>query len=191
MKKLVVFASGNGTNAENIIKYGRRTGKYEVAYVAVNKPDAYVIKRAEKLNVPVFLFDRKDLYENGRVLDFLKRENPDLIVLAGFLWLIPSDIVSAFEKKIINIHPALLPKYGGKGMYANHVHEAVKKNGEKETGITIHYVDEKFDNGDIIFQKSVKINPEDTPEDIASKVHDLEYIFYPKIIVKLISGCNK
>ena len=191
MKKLVVFASGSGTNAENIIKYGRRTGKYEVAYVAVNKPDAYVIKRAEKLNVPVFLFDRKDLYENCKVLDFLKHEEPDLIVLAGFLWLVPSDIVSAFEKKIINIHPALLPKYGGKGMYGNRVHEAVKKNGEKETGITIHYVDEKFDNGDIIFQKSVKINPGDTPDDIASKVHDLEYIFYPKIIVKLISGCNK
>ncbi len=191
MKKIIVFASGNGSNAENIIKYGRKTGKYEVAYVAVNKPDAYVIKRAEKLNVPVFLFDRRALYETGEVLDFLRKESPDLIVLAGFLWLIPADIIEAFDKKIINIHPALLPKYGGKGMYGSKVHEAVKANGETETGITIHYVDEKFDNGTVIFQKSVKINPEDTPEDIASKVHDLEYVFYPKIIVKLISGCHQ
>ncbi len=191
MKKIIVFASGSGTNAENIIKYGRKTGKYEVSHVAVNKPDAYVIKRAEKLNVPVFLFNRKDLYETGKVLNFLKQESPDLIVLAGFLWLVPDDIVREFDRKIINIHPALLPKYGGKGMYGNKVHEAVKANGETETGITIHYVDEKFDNGDIIFQKSVKIAPEDSPEDIASKVHDLEYVFYPKIIVKLISGCNK
>ena len=191
MKKIIVFASSNGSNAENIIKYGRKTGKYEVSYISVNNPNAYVIKRAEKLNVPIFLFNKRDFYETDTVLDFLKKENPTLIVLAGFLWLVPSKIVKAFEGKIINIHPALLPKYGGKGMYGNNVHFAVKKNNEKETGITIHYVDEKFDNGDIIFQKSVKINPEDSIEDIANKVHELEYVYYPKIIVKLVSGCNK
>ena len=191
MKKVIVFASGSGTNAENIAKYGEKSGKYKVSHIAVNKPDAFVIKRAEKLGIPVFLFDRKDLYENGKVLEFLKRENPDLIVLAGFLWLVPKDIVEAFNKKIINIHPALLPKYGGKGMYGDNVHKAVKENGETETGITIHYVDEKFDNGDIILQKKVKISPQDTIEDIASKVHDLEYVYYPKVIVKLVSGCNQ
>jgi len=191
MKKVIVFASGSGTNAENITKYGEKSGKYKVTHIAINKPDAYVIQRAEKLGIPVFLFNRKDLYENSRVLEFLKKENPDLIVLAGFLWLVPENIVKEFPRKIINIHPALLPKYGGKGMYGDNVHKAVKENGESKTGITIHYVDEKFDNGDIIFQKEVKILPEDTIEDIASKVHDLEYVYYPKIIVKLVSGCNQ
>jgi phosphoribosylglycinamide formyltransferase-1 len=191
MKKVIVFASGSGTNAENIVNYGRKTGKYEVTHIAVNKPDAYVIKRAEKLGVPVFVFNRKDFYENRRVLDFLKKESPDLIVLAGFLWLVPQNIVEAFKKKIINIHPALLPKYGGKGMYGYNVHRAVKENGETETGITIHYVDEQFDHGDIILQKKVKVLPQDTIEDIALKVHDLEYVYYPKVIVKLLAGCNQ
>ncbi len=191
MKKIIIFASGNGSNAENIAKYGEKTGKYKVSHIAVNKKDAYVIQRAQKLGIPVFLFNKNDLYDTNKVLEFLKNENPDLIVLAGFLWLVPEEIVKTFEKKIINIHPALLPKYGGKGMYGDNVHRAVKENKENKTGITIHYVNEKFDEGDIIFQKEVKLHPDDKIEDIASKVHDLEYIYYPKIIVKLVSGCGK
>ncbi len=186
MKKIVIFASGNGTNAENIIRYGQEKGTYKVALVASNKPDAFVLKRAGSIGVPTFVFNRKEFYETNTILRLLDRFSPDLIVLAGFLWLIPENIVDSWHKKIINIHPALLPKYGGKGMYGHHVHQAVKNNNEKESGITIHYVDKQFDTGQIIFQKKCPIVETDSPDDIAEKVHQLEHKFFPQVIERTL-----
>ena len=186
MNNIILFASGSGTNVENIVNFFKENPEVNVSYVLTNKPDAYVIQRAKKLNIPVRIFNRKDFYKNGAILDFLKELNPDLIVLAGFLWLIPSNIISAFPGKIINIHPALLPKYGGKGMFGNRVHEAVVENNEKESGITIHYVNEKYDEGNIIFQARCSITPDDTPDKVAEKVHKLEYEHFPKVIEKLL-----
>lgn len=181
MKRIAIFASGSGTNAENIIRYFQKNDKITVVRVLSNKKDAKVLERAEKLNVSTLYFNKNDFNVDNTVLNVLQKE-ADFIVLAGFLWKVPEAIIKAFPNKIVNIHPALLPKYGGKGMYGMHVHEAVKKNGEKETGITIHYVNENYDEGSIIFQKRVLIYPEDTPETIAAKVHELEYEYFPKVI---------
>ena len=186
MKKVVIFASGNGTNAENIIRYGKEKGTYKVSLVVSNKPDAFVLKRAGILGIPTFVFNRQEFYETNTILRLLNRFSPDLIVLAGFLWLVPENIVEAWQGKIINIHPALLPKYGGKGMYGAHVHQAVKENNETESGITIHYVDKKFDTGQIIFQEKCSILPTDTPDTIAEKVHQLEYKYFPSVIEKIL-----
>lgn len=186
MKKIIIFASGNGTNTENIIRYGQEKNIYEVALVSSNKPDAFVLKRASSLGVPTFVFNRQEFYETNTVIRLLNRFSPDLIVLAGFLWLVPENIVEIWQGKIINIHPALLPKYGGKGMYGKNVHQAVKENNEIESGITIHYVDKKFDTGQIIFQKKCTILESDTSDNIAEKVHQLEYNFYPEIIEKTL-----
>ncbi|WP_369048800.1 phosphoribosylglycinamide formyltransferase [Tenacibaculum sp. UWU-22] len=185
MKRLVIFASGSGTNAENIIQYFQTTKTAAVTHVLSNNEHAKVFERCERLQVPATLFDKKSLTVEDTVLQFLKQE-ADYIILAGFLWKIPSRIVAAFPNKIINIHPALLPKYGGKGMYGMHVHKAVKENNERETGITIHYVNEQYDEGAIIFQAKTEVSAEDTPEDIADKVHKLEYTFFPKIIEDVI-----
>ncbi|RKX17019.1 MAG: phosphoribosylglycinamide formyltransferase [Candidatus Zixiibacteriota bacterium] len=186
MKKIVIFASGNGTNAGNIIRYGQEKGIYKVSLVASNKPDAFVLKRAGNLGIPTFVFNRQEFYETNTILRLLNRFSPDLIVLAGFLWLIPENIVEAWQGKIINIHPALLPKYGGKGMYGKYVHQAVKENHETESGITIHHVDKKFDTGQIIFQEKCSVSPTDTPEEIADKVHQLEYKYFPSVIEKIL-----
>ncbi|UJH69218.1 phosphoribosylglycinamide formyltransferase [Allomuricauda sp. SCSIO 65647] len=187
MKKLIILASGSGSNAENIITYFNSGNLAKVSLVLTNKSDAKVLQRCERLNIPAFYFN-KAAFQYGTLLSLLRHENPDLILLAGFLWKIPSSFVEAFPNKIINIHPALLPKYGGKGMYGNRVHEAVRANSEKETGITIHYVNEHYDEGAIIHQEKVALNSEDSIESIAKKVHELEYEHYPKVIEKLLLG---
>ncbi|HQG55664.1 MAG TPA: phosphoribosylglycinamide formyltransferase [Bacteroidales bacterium] len=186
MKHIAIFASGSGSNAENIIRYFNDKKNAKVALVLSNKPDAYVIKRAEKLNVPVKVFNREDFYNSNNVLDTLISYNIDFIVLAGFLWLVPENILRHYKRRIVNIHPALLPLYGGKGMYGDRVHRAVIESGDSESGITIHYVDEKYDNGDIIFQARCRVEPGETPESLAAKIHELEYKYYPQIIEKLI-----
>lgn len=184
MKKLVILASGSGSNAENIIKYFN--GKnISVSCLLTNKKNAGALERCQRMGTPAFYFNRH-AYNSGAVLHMLRSQRPDLIILAGFLWKIPESFIKAFPNKIINIHPALLPKYGGKGMYGMHVHQAVKANDELQTGITIHYVNENYDEGNIIYQSKTELAPEDTLENIAKKVHALEYEHYPKVIEKLL-----
>ena len=187
MRKIVIFASGSGTNAENIIRHFKATKTASVEAVFTNKADAQVIQRAEKYQVSSKVFTKNDL-ETGKVLQEINTIQPDLIVLAGFLLKFPETIVAAYPDKIINIHPALLPKYGGKGMYGMHVHRAVVENKEKKTGITIHYVNENYDEGNIIFQKEVAILISDTPEVVAAKIHELEQDHFPAVIEKLITN---
>mgnify|MGYP006143122685 FL=1 len=187
MIKIVIFASGSGTNAENIIRHFKATKTASVEAVFTNKADAQVIQRAEKYQVSSKVFTKNDL-ETGKVLQEINTIQPDLIVLAGFLLKFPETIVAAYPDKIINIHPALLPKYGGKGMYGMHVHRAVVENKEKETGITIHYVNENYDEGNIIFQKEVAVLIGDTPEVVAAKIHELEQEHFPVVIEKLLTN---
>lgn len=184
MQKISIFASGSGTNVENIIKYFNNK-PVVINKIYTNKPKAYVITRAESHNIPVMVFDRT-LLNSGKVTQDLIKHSPDLIVLAGFLWLIPTSLINAFPNKIVNIHPALLPKYGGKGMYGDIVHEAVILNNEKESGITIHYVNEKYDEGNILYQAKCSVDSNETPESLATKIHQLEYKHYPEVIEKLI-----
>ncbi len=186
MKNIAIFASGSGSNAQTIVEYFKSKNLEPVKLILTNNPKAFVIERAKKLNIECIIFSRKEFYESNYILDLLKSKNIEFIVLAGFLWLVPTPIINAYKHQIINIHPALLPKYGGKGMYGMRVHEAVVANKESETGITIHYVDEIYDHGQIIFQASCKVSPTDTPEMVAEKVHQLEYKYYPEIIEKLI-----
>ncbi len=186
MKNIAIFASGSGSNAQNISTYFLDKEQVTVALILTNSKSAFVIERARKLNIPVVVFNRNDFYLTDNVLNKLVSFNIDLIVLAGFLWLIPDNLLKAFPNKIINIHPALLPKYGGKGMFGMKVHEAVKKAGELESGITIHFVSDKYDEGEIIFQKTVIIEPDDTPNSIANKIHTLEYAHFPKVIEQLL-----
>ncbi|WP_291860896.1 phosphoribosylglycinamide formyltransferase [Marinilabilia sp.] len=188
MKNIVLFASGSGTNAENIALFFRNIPNMEVSYIFSNRSNAGVLNRAKKLNIRTFVFDRKMLFESDEVLNQLSEISPDLIVLAGFLWLIPEKLIKAFPNRIVNIHPALLPHYGGKGMFGDRVHQAVIDNGEKESGITIHYVNEKYDDGNIIFQGKCPVEAQDTPETLAAKVHELEYEHYPRIIKQLLEN---
>lgn len=188
MKRIVLFASGSGSNVENIVKYFAGHSNISISCVLTNKRDAYVIDRCNKLGVPAFYFNKAGFTNSPLVLEILKCIQPDLIVLAGFLLKIPSDLVAAFPRKIINIHPALLPKYGGKGMYGKHVHTAVKAQGESETGITVHYVNEHYDEGAIIRQFKVGISKEDTVDQITAKVQSLEQIHFPKVIEEVLSG---
>jgi len=185
LKRIAIFASGSGTNAENIMRYFEDSDKISVEILCTNNKNAKAIDRALNFKVPVKIFTKEELNENSDFIEYLSKK-VDYIILAGFLWLIPKQFIKKFPNKIINIHPALLPKYGGKGMYGMHVHEAVVKNKEKETGITIHFVDEKYDEGAIIFQHSVTIFETDSPEDVASKIHQLEYEYFPKIIESVI-----
>lgn len=184
--KIAIFASGSGTNAEAIINHFNSHESISVSLVLSNNPDAYVLKRAENHNIPHFVFNRNMLYKDKVVDEVLRLNAIDFVVLAGFMWLVPERFVKKYENKMVNIHPALLPKYGGKGMYGHYVHEAVIKNKEKESGITIHWVNEAYDEGNIIFQAKCKIEPSDTPEDVANKIHLLEYEYYPKIIEKAV-----
>ena len=185
-KKIVVFASGSGTNAENIIKFFKKSPNTSVVAVFSNKRSAKVLKRAHDLNVKALYFDKDALYNSYDVLHILEDINPDLIVLAGFMWIFPEDILKKFPGKIVNIHPALLPKYGGKGMYGMRVHETIIKNKEKESGISIHFVNENYDEGEIIFQAKTDVSEEDTPESLAEKIHKLEYKHFPEIIQQLL-----
>ena len=189
---IAVFASGSGTNAENLVRYFKTNPLAEVSLIVCNKPDAYVLTRAENLGVESLLVDRTNWNHPEKLVHELSKRKIDLIVLAGFLWLVPPALIEAFPRRIINIHPALLPKYGGKGMYGDKVHESVKKNSETETGITIHYVDNKYDTGDIIFQESVKISPFlESADEIAQKVHKLEYKWYPEIVARVVKEIHK
>lgn len=185
-KKIIVFASGSGTNAANIIKYFQKSSNASVVAVFSNKRSAKVLKRAHDLNVKALHFDHAALYKSNEVLHILDDINPDLIVLAGFMWIFPEDILKKYPSRIINIHPALLPKYGGKGMYGMNVHEAIIKNKEKESGISIHFVNENYDEGEVIFQAKTNISEEDTPETLAEKIHKLEHKHFPEIIQQLL-----
>ncbi|HSZ24917.1 MAG TPA: phosphoribosylglycinamide formyltransferase [Cytophagaceae bacterium] len=185
--KVAVFCSGSGSNAEKIIEYFQLHKEIQVAVLMANRPDAFALERAKKNNIPTWVFNRNDFYHSDKVLEELKRREIDWIVLAGFLWLIPENLVQHFPNRIINIHPALLPKFGGKGMYGMHVHEAVVANKEKESGITIHYVNSQYDEGNIIFQASCVVNPTDSPEEVAKKVQVLEHRHFPQVIEKIIS----
>lgn len=184
--KIAIFASGNGTNMQQIAEHFANHNRIDVAMVFVNNEKAFVIQRAEKLNIPCVTFHRRDLYDNGKVIGILQENQIDWIVLAGFLWLMPKDIITLYHNKIINIHPALLPNFGGKGMYGHHVHEAVIAARETRTGISIHYVNEQYDAGDLIFQASCAVEPNDTPDDVADKIHLLEKKHFPAILEKTI-----
>lgn len=188
MKSIVLFASGSGSNVENIVHYFQTNTEVSICCVLSNKRDAKVFERCNRLNINALYFNKHSFYNSDCVLNVLKSLSPDLIVLAGFLWKIPDNLINTYPNKIINIHPALLPKYGGKGMYGMHVHESVKANNEAETGITIHYVNENYDEGAIIKQAKVALNPNDTPEMIAEKVHHLEYEHFPKVIEQVLMG---
>ncbi len=186
MKKIALFASGSGTNVENIAKYFKNSTQIEVSLILSNKKDAYVLERAKMLEIPSLTFNRDDFYNSDKIINTLKEFNIDLVVLAGFLWLLPDNIIRTFSQKIINIHPALLPKYGGKGMYGDKVHKAVVDNKETESGITIHFVNEKYDEGKTLFQAKCTVLNNDTPDMVAQKVHALEYEHFPKIIEKFL-----
>jgi len=185
LKHLVIFASGSGSNAENIFNYFRENSEVTIDLIATNNPKAGVIKRAKRLQIPCKLFDKKDLndgiWENWDVL-----AHSDLIVLAGFLLKVPASLIAKFPNKIINIHPALLPKYGGKGMFGNSVHKAVISNNEVQSGISIHYVNENYDDGALIFQKSFVLDVDETPDTLAQKIHKLEYKHFPEVIETLL-----
>jgi phosphoribosylglycinamide formyltransferase-1 len=190
--RLAIFASGSGTNAENIIRYFQNEPQIRISCICANRPDAYVIARAKLHKVPVLVFDRDDFYHQGKVLEYLKNKKIDWIVLAGFLWLVPRNLIENYTGRIINIHPALLPKFGGKGMYGHHVHQAVIDAKEAFSGISIHYVDNEYDRGDIIFQATCPVDSADTPETLAAKVHELEYEHFPRVIREaILKGRNK
>ena len=187
MKHICIFASGNGTNAQNIIECFKNKKNFEISLVLSNKKEAYVLQRAQSLGVSNRFFSRED-FHNYTVLKLLEEYKIDFIVLAGFLWLIPKKFLRAYPNRIVNIHPALLPKYGGKGMYGARVHETVLENKEKKSGISIHYVNEEYDKGNIIFQARCKIEPGETADSLAKKVHKLEYEHYPRVIERLVDG---
>lgn len=188
--RIAIFASGNGSNAENIIRYFLKRNIAEVVLVLSNSPKAKVLERATSLNIPVVTFSKEDFYMSESVLNRLLNEKIDWIILAGFLLKFPKPLLQHFKNKVINIHPALLPKYGGKGMYGMHIHKAVVEKKESETGITIHYVNENYDEGKIIFQAKTEVLKTDTPEIIAEKIHTLEQQHFPKVIEKEIKSVD-
>ena len=184
--KIAIFGSGSGTNAENIMQYFNGNLYIEVALVLSNKADAYILERARLHHIPYAVFTKTDFNNTLKLLSLLKEHEVDFIVLAGFLLQIPVNLIHAYPNKIINIHPALLPKYGGKGMYGDRVHEAVIASGDKFSGITIHYIDEHYDSGSIIFQAKCDVLTTDTPNDLATRIHALEYKYFPKVIERTI-----
>lgn len=185
-KNIAIFASGEGTNAQRIIDYFKDSDEISVSLIISNNPKANVLKRAEQSNIATYILNKEDFYERNTTIELLKVKKIDLIVLAGFLWMVPENMIKAFSEKIVNIHPALLPKYGGKGMYGARVHKAVIDAKEKESGISIHLVNEKYDEGRIISQHTSLISENDTAETLAQKIHQLEHIYYPIAIEKLL-----
>lgn len=185
-RNIAIFASGNGTNAENIIKYFSGNKDIKVKIVMANKTDAFVLERAHRLGIPTLYINREQWADATHILTLLHEQQIDFIVLAGFLARIPDALLHAYPNRIVNIHPSLLPKFGGKGMYGNKVHEAVVTAGETESGITIHYLNEHYDEGQIIAQYRCPVMPNDTPQDVATRVHALEYEYYPKVIEQLL-----
>lgn len=186
MKNIALFASGTGSNARRIIEHFRNHPTVHVALIVSNKPDAGVLRIAEDENIPTLIIEKEQFFRGNGYVDELKQFNIEFIVLAGFLWKIPQTLINAYPLAIVNIHPALLPKYGGKGMYGHFVHEAVVAAGDKESGITIHFVDEHYDHGDHILQVTCPIEPGDTPDDVAKKVQKLEHEYFPKTIEQLL-----
>lgn len=186
MKRIAIFASGSGSNAQKIMEHFKKNSEAEIALLLTNNPDAYVLQRADNFEIPSHVFDKQAFYHTDSILKLLNNLHIDLIVLAGFLWLIPENLLEAFPRRIINIHPALLPLYGGKGMYGKKVHQAILDNKEHESGITIHYVNEHFDEGEIIHQARFKIDKGDDLEMVMYKGQQLEHQYYPKIIENLI-----
>ena len=185
-KRIAIFASGSGSNAQKIMEHFKRHNDAEVAIVLTNNPQAYVLQRADNFEIPSHIFTRKEFYETDEVIRLLKNLNVDLIVLAGFLLLVPPALLKAFPNKVINLHPALLPKYGGKGMYGDYVHKAVLDDKEEESGITIHFVNENFDEGEIIHQSRFKIEPGDTLEMVKFKGQQLEHHHFPRVVENLL-----
>lgn len=188
MKNISIFASGSGTNAQNIIEYFKEDLSIRISRIYSNKENAFVLTRAKNFSIPTFTFDRNDFYNTDKILNQLQNDQTDLIVLAGFLWLIPTNILKSYPNRIVNIHPALLPNYGGKGMYGSFVHEAVINAHDKESGISIHYVNEKYDEGELIFQAKCKVEKNDTPDSLAAKIHALEYKYFPQVIKEVLSN---
>jgi phosphoribosylglycinamide formyltransferase 1 len=185
-KHIVIFASGAGSNAQQIINYFRNAPEVQVALIVCNKPGAGVLSIAEKEGIPVLLIEKERFFRGDGYVPELEKARTDLVVLAGFLWKIPRSLINAFPRRIINIHPALLPKYGGKGMYGAYVHQSVLSAGEVESGITVHYVDEHYDNGDVIFQTACPVLENDTPETLARRIHQLEHLHYPRVVEEII-----
>ncbi len=191
MKNIAIFASGNGSNAENIINYFADNEQINIKLILANNKNAYVIQRAKNHNINCVIVSKNEYKKADYVLDIMKSNSIDAIILAGFLWLIPESLIDYYTDRIVNIHPALLPKYGGKGMYGMNVHRAVIKHGEKESGITIHKVNKEYDKGEIIFNAKCKINSNDTAETLAEKVHELEYKYFPKVIEEWLARLEK
>lgn len=187
MKRISIFVSGNGTNLQRIAEYFKDNHDVEIVNVVCNNPKAYAIERAKNLGIPLRMITKKE-FNSQEFTEEMKALNIDLIVLAGFLWKIPSSLIQAHPQKIINIHPALLPKYGGKGFYGEHVHEAVVAAKEAHSGITVHYVDEVYDNGEIILQAHTKLDPNETPDTLAAKIHKLEQAYFPVVIETIINN---
>ncbi|MCL4638362.1 MULTISPECIES: phosphoribosylglycinamide formyltransferase [Olivibacter] len=185
-KRIAIFASGSGSNAQKIMEHFKYSHDAEVSLILTNNPEAYVLQRADNFEVPSHVFDRHEFYNTDNIVELLNRMQIDLIVLAGFLWLVPENLLKSFPNKIINIHPALLPAYGGKGMYGDRVHKAVLENKEEESGITIHYVNERFDEGEIIYQARFKIEKDDNLEMVKFKGQQLEHQYFPKVIENLL-----
>ena len=190
-KNIVIFASGSGSNAQRLLEHFEHHPEIRVAALFSNNPKAYALKRAETFHVPALLFNRDEFYTTTKVLEQVQQFSPDLIVLAGFLWLVPQNLLQAFPNRIINIHPALLPRYGGKGMHGIHVHTAVVQSGDKESGITIHRVNEEYDKGEFVLQARCPVHPTDKPEDVAARVLQLEHEHLPRIIEQLIMQGSK
>jgi len=187
LKNIAIFASGSGTNAENIIRYFRTSSLGKVRLVLCNRPDAGVLIRAKNTDIQSVIFNKTEFYESDKILNILLSHKIDLVVLAGFLWLVPGNLLKTFQGRMINIHPALLPAYGGKGMYGDKVHKEVINNHEKESGITIHFVNEQYDEGDILFQARCKIVEGESAESLAKKIHELEYKYFPSVIEDLLN----
>ena len=190
MTNIAIFVSGSGTNCENIIRHFTDSKNVKIALVLSNRSDAYALVRAEKYNIPTVILPKTDFYKEDQLLGLMQTYAIDFIVLAGFLLMIPDFLIHAYNRRMVNLHPALLPKFGGKGMYGHHVHEAVKAAGETETGMTVHWVSSICDGGEIIAQYRTPINPEDTPDDIAAKEHILEQKYFPTVIEQILQSLN-
>jgi phosphoribosylglycinamide formyltransferase-1 len=190
-KRIAIFASGSGSNAQKLMEHFKRSNEIEISLVLTNNADAYVLQRADNFEIPTHIFDRNEFYQTDEVVDLLKNLEIDFIVLAGFLWLIPKNLIHAYPGRIVNIHPAILPKFGGKGMYGDHVHQAVMAAGEAEGGITIHYVNENYDEGEYIYQARYRIDKNDNLEMVKFKGQQLEHQHYPRIVESLVKKISK
>ncbi|WP_316759443.1 MULTISPECIES: phosphoribosylglycinamide formyltransferase [Pedobacter] len=190
-KRIAIFASGSGSNAQKLMEHFKRSTDTEISLVLTNNADAYVLQRADNFEIPSHIFDKNEFYKTDEIIDLLKNLDIDFIVLAGFLWLIPKNLIAAYPGRIINIHPAILPKFGGKGMYGDHVHNAVIASGESEGGITIHYVDENYDEGEYIYQARYKIDKNDNLEMVKFKGQQLEHLHYPRIVESIVKKIKK